>query len=60
MHTCQTVLCYDNRECRKNPTKNNLDIAMGSYDGAEVRDLLILNEITRIISPINIGCRNNP
>ena len=58
IHTYQTVLCYYNRVWTKSSNKENFDIAMGSYHGAEVCDLVglfILNEITFIIGPLNIG-----
>ena len=58
MHTCQTVVHYDNRMWTKSNNNEHFDIAMGSYHGAEVCDLVglfILNEITPIIGSSNIG-----
>ena len=40
MHTCQTVVYYDNRMWTKSSNNEHFDIAMGSYHGAEVCDLV--------------------
>ena len=58
MHTCQTIISYDNRIWTKKSNINNFDIAMGSFQGAEVCDLIglyILSEISPITGPLNIG-----
>ena len=58
MHTCQTIIFYDNRIWTKKTNKNNFNIAMGSFQGAEVCDLIglhILSEISPITGPSNIG-----
>ena len=58
IHTCQTIISYDNRIWTKKSNINNFDIAMGSFQGAEVCDLIglyILSEISPITGPLNIG-----
>ena len=58
MHTCQTIVCYDNRIWTKLNNNDNFDIAMGSFHGAEVCDLVglfILSKITPVVGPLNIG-----
>ena len=58
MHTCQTIIFHDNRIWTKKTNNNNFDIAMGSFQGAEVCDLIglyILSEISPITGLPNIG-----
>ena len=58
MHTCKSVLCYDNKVWKKSGDDTNFDIPMGSFHGAEICDLIglyILNEITPVIGPNCIG-----
>ena len=35
-HRCQKIVCYDNRILSRLNIKDNFDIAMGSFHGAEV------------------------
>ena len=58
MHTCQTIICYDNRIWTKLNNTDNFDIAMGSFHGAEVCDLVglyILSKLSPIVGAPNIG-----
>ena len=47
MHTCQTIVCYDNRIWTKLNNTDNFDIAMGSFHGAEMCDLVGLYILDR-------------
>ena len=58
MHTCQTIISYDSRIWTKKSNINNFDIAMSSFQGADVCDLIglyILSEISPLTGPLNIG-----
>ena len=58
LHSCQSVLCHNNSIwCKKN-ADSNFDIAMGSFHGAEICDLVglfLLNKITSMVGFGNIG-----
>ena len=55
MHTCPTILLYDNRSWTKKSYINNFDIARGSFQGAEVSNLIGLYLLSEITGPLNIG-----
>ena len=57
MHTCKSVMFYDNIMWKQSNNNDNFDVPMGSFHGAEVCDLvgLLLHHSSMIINTKSIG-----
>ena len=58
MHTCKSVMFYDNNMWKKTNSNDNFDVPMGSFHGAEICDLVglyLLHNLSTIINIESIG-----